>query len=123
MVLRSIGNNSLWALLSRQAPIETASQRFTAVAANRETAHALGVKRGAPLLFSELVGLSDNQPVDFTHVYYRPDHVFFTASLTSVAGDRRLPTGARNGPAIRTPERNGGTRPVAGGAKGRQRPA
>lgn len=86
---------SLTEMLSRELGIETthADQSFTAVAANDDTARALKVSRGAPLLFVETIGYGGDRVVNFTHVHYRPEHVFFTATLTSVVADPRAVRG------------------------------
>ncbi|MGH2713904.1 MAG: GntR family transcriptional regulator [Thermoleophilaceae bacterium] len=90
--LEKLGDGSLSEMLAQEGGIETtsASQTLTAAAATAETARALETKVGAPLLTSEIVGFSGVRAVNFSHVFYRPDHVFFTATLTSVAGDPRL---------------------------------
>jgi GntR family transcriptional regulator len=90
--LRKLGKGSLTEMLSRDAGIETTSvtQTINAVAAGREAAQALGVKPGTALLTSELVGFEGIRPITYSKVFYRPERVFFTASLTSVARDPRL---------------------------------
>jgi GntR family transcriptional regulator len=92
--LEKLGPGSLSEMLSREAGIEitSATQRITAVAANRETSRMLGVAVGAPLLFSQTLGFEVLRPVNFAHVYYRPEHVFFTAELTSLSSDLRATT-------------------------------
>lgn len=93
--LKSLTSGSLSEMLAREAGLETtsATQRFTAVAATSDAARALKVDRGAPLLFVETVGYNGVRVVNVTHVYYRPEHVFFEAVLTSVASvaQRRPP--------------------------------
>jgi GntR family transcriptional regulator len=108
MSLDQLGSGSLSEMLAQQAKIETtsASQTITAVAATREEARALDMPTGAPLLVAEIVGFSGERPINYSRVLYRPDHVFFTATLTSVAGDPRLSrangSAARNGTHRRT---------------------
>jgi DNA-binding GntR family transcriptional regulator len=79
-------------MLSLELGIDTtsATQTFTAVGATAEAAHALKVRPGAPLLFVETIGYSGEKVVNFTHVHYRPEHVFFTAVLRSVTADLRM---------------------------------
>jgi GntR family transcriptional regulator len=90
--LTQLDTGSLSEMMSRELEIDTTSakQSFTAVAANADSARALKLHPGAPLLFVETIGYSGTKVVNFTHIHYRPEHVFFTATLTSVAGDPRL---------------------------------
>jgi GntR family transcriptional regulator len=90
--LTKLSTGSLSEMLSEELGVETTSakQSFTAVAANSDSARALKVPTGAPLLLVETIGYSGTRVVNFTHVHYRPEHTFFTATLSSVAGDPRL---------------------------------
>lgn len=90
--LTMLSTGSLSEMLAEKLGVETTSakQSFTAVAANVDSARALKVDRGAPLLLVETIGYSGTRAVNFTHVHYRPEHTFFTATLSSVAGDPRL---------------------------------
>lgn len=90
--LSKLSTGSLSEMLSAVLGVDTTSakQSFTAVAANDDSARALKVERGAPLLLVETIGYSGTRVVNFTHVHYRPEHTFFTATLSSVAGDLRL---------------------------------
>lgn len=85
--LKDLTSGSLSEMLSRELGLDTtsATQRFTAIGAPGDAARALKVDRGAPLLFVETIGYSGVRVINFTHVYYRPEHVFFEAVLTSVA--------------------------------------
>jgi GntR family transcriptional regulator len=90
--LEKLVSGSLSEMLSAELGIETtsATQTFTAVAASAEVVRALRVKPGAPVLFVETIGYSGQEVVNFTHVHYHPEHVFFTAVLRSVAADPRM---------------------------------
>lgn len=90
--LRELGKGSLSEMLSRVGGIETtsATQTISVATAGPETARALGVKPGTALLTSDIIGFQGIRPVNYSKVFYRPERVFFTASLTSVARDPRL---------------------------------
>lgn len=88
--LTDLEGNSLADMMSRQTGIQmdSVSQRFSAVPARHDTARILHVKVGAPLLFGESVGFdASRRPLNFARVYYRPEHTFFTAELTSISSD------------------------------------
>ncbi len=89
--LARLGNGSLSEMMSRELGIDTtsATQSITAEAAGADSARALKVRPGQPLLFVETVGFDRTKVVNFTHVHYLPEHVFFTATLTAVAGEVR----------------------------------
>ncbi|MDE3100664.1 MAG: GntR family transcriptional regulator [Chloroflexota bacterium] len=91
VALSRLGNGSLSEMMSRELGIETTSaqQSITAEAAGPDSARALRVRLGHPLLLVETIGFSGAKVVNFTHVHYLPEHVFFTATLTAVGGELR----------------------------------
>lgn len=90
--LRELGTGSLWEIMARSTGVATtmATQTLGAVSADRDTSKALQVPRGAPLFFARTIGFNGTRPVNFADTYYRPEYVFFTAKLVSVAGDGLL---------------------------------
>jgi GntR family transcriptional regulator len=73
-------------LLATELGLETtsATQQITAVGADDAVSSALKVSKGEPLLFVQTIGYAKDEPVNMILAYYRPDHVFFTATLTTL---------------------------------------
>lgn len=71
---------------SRDTPVVRAIQRISATNANKEQARLLEMPVNTAVLFITRLGYGrDNQIIEFTHSYCRPDHYDFVAELTRSA--------------------------------------
>ena len=85
-----LASTPLLDLLERQRIVaDRASQSLSASVANPETAEALGVPAGAPLLsLTRIIAASDGSGIEHLHALYRPDRFAFHLDLqrTGAAG-------------------------------------